>query len=431
MAVLKHGLFEIDVVISRSLTFGVLAVFIGGVYVAIVVGIGALFDQADGSNVGLSVIATAVVALAFQPVRGRVERWANRLVYGKRATPYEVLARFSHRAAEESDEDVLARIPRLIVDGTGAAEAALWMRTGDGFRTTSVWPEDASERTLEDDAAFEDPDGDVSLPVVHNGELLGGISLVATRGGSITPPERELLANLADGLGLTLRNSQLTSQLRRQVKDLQRSRDRVVLAADEARRSLEHDLDSGPQQQLVAVKVKLGPVRRMAEQAGAVRTAEVLAGIEAQASEAIQAVRDFAAGIYPPLLGAEGLAVALGQEVRKAALPVDLEVDGVGRYPREVESAVYFSILEALQNTAKYAEASRAVVKLSASDGDLRFEVLDDGRGFDVASVSRGAGLNGIADRIDTVGGSWHIASKPGSGTTVTGTVPVNNGDNA
>ena len=431
MAVLKHGLFEIDVVISRSLTFGVLAVFIGGVYVAIVVGIGALFDQADGSNVGLSVIATAVVALAFQPVRGRVERWANRLVYGKRATPYEVLARFSHRAAEESDEDVLARIPRLIVDGTGAAEAALWMRTGDGFRTTSVWPEDASERTLEDDAAFEDPDGDVSLPVVHNGELLGGISLVATRGGSITPPERELLANLADGLGLTLRNSQLTSQLRRQVKDLQRSRDRVVLAADEARRSLEHDLDSGPQQQLVAVKVKLGPVRRMAEQAGAVRTAEVLAGIEAQASEAIQAVRDFAAGIYPPLLGAEGLAVALGQEVRKAALPVDLEVDGVGRYPREVESAVYFSILEALQNTAKYAEASRAVVKLSASDGDLRFEVLDDGRGFDVASVSRGAGLNGIADRIDTVGGSWHIASKPGSGTTVTGTVPVHNGDNA
>ena len=125
------------------------------------------------------------------------------------------------------------------------------------------------------------------------------------------------------------------------------------------------------------------------------------------------------------------MAVALGQEVRKAALPVDLEVDGVGRYPREVESAVYFSILEALQNTAKYAEASRAVVKLSASDGDLRFEVLDDGRGFDVASVSRGAGLNGIADRIDTVGGSWHIASKPGSGTTVTGTVPVNNGDNA
>jgi signal transduction histidine kinase len=425
MAVLKHGLFEIDVVISRSLTFGALAVFIGGVYVGIVVGVGALLDQDGGSSAGLSIVATSVVALGFQPVRVRVEGWASRLVYGKRATPYEVLARFSHRAAEESDEDVLARIPRLIVDGTGAIEAALWVRTHDGFRAVSVWPEDVSARTMDDGGVFEDPEGDLSLPVVHDGELLGGISLVAARGGTITPPEGELLAKLADGLGLTLRNSQLTSQLRRQVKDLRRSRDRVLLAADEARRSLEHDLDSGPQQQLVAVKVKLGPLRKLAEQAGAARTAEILADIEAQASDAILAVRDFAAGIYPPLLGAEGLAVALGQEVHKAALPVELEVDGVGRYPRDVEAAVYFSILEALQNTAKYAEASRALVRLSQRNGVLRFDVSDDGRGFDPATITHGVGLNGIADRLDTIGGTWAITSTPGNGTTITGTVPV------
>ncbi len=425
VAVLRFHLFDIDIIISRSLSFGVLVVFIGGVYVGIVVGLGALLDRVGGSGFGLSVVATAVVALGFQPVRVRVERWANRLVYGKRATPYEVLARFSHRAAEESDEDVLGRIPRLIVDGTGAQEAALWVRTGGGFRTVSVWPDTASERVLEGASAFEDPDGDVSLPVVHDGELLGGVSLVAARGGSITPPELELVASLADGLGLTLRNSQLTGQLRRQVKDLQRSRDRVVSAADEARRSLEHDLDSGPQQQLVAVKVKLGPLRRMAEQVGAERTAVVLADIEAQASDAIQAVRDFAAGIYPPLLGAEGLAVALGQEVHKAALPVELEVDGVGRYPRDVEAAVYFSILEALQNTAKYAEASQAIVRLRQRDGDLRFEVVDNGRGFDPAAITRGAGLNGIADRIDTIGGTSTITSTPGNGTTISGTVPI------
>jgi signal transduction histidine kinase len=425
IAITRYHLYDIDIIISRSLSFGVLVVFIGGVYVGIVVGLGALLDRVGGSGFGLSVVATAVVALGFQPVRVRVERWANRLVYGKRATPYEVLARFSHRAAEESDEDVLGRIPRLIVDGTGAQEAALWVRTGGGFRTVSVWPGAASERVLEGASAFEDPDGDVSLPVVHDGELLGGVSLVAARGGSITPPELELVASLADGLGLTLRNSQLTGQLRRQVKDLQRSRDRVVSAADEARRSLEHDLDSGPQQQLVAVKVKLGPLRRMAEQAGAERTAVVLADIEAQASDAIQAVRDFAAGIYPPLLGAEGLAVALGQEVHKAALPVELEVDGVGRYPRDVEAAVYFSILEALQNTAKYAEASQAIVRLRQRDGDLRFEVVDNGRGFDPAATTRGAGLNGIADRIDTIGGTWTITSTPGNGTTVAGAVPV------
>jgi signal transduction histidine kinase len=371
------------------------------------------------------VAATALVAIGFQPVRHRVERMANRLVFGRRATPYEVLARFSHRDIAESDEDVLARIPQLIVDGTGASSAALWVSSGTGFRIASVWPEDSHAGSVSIDEEFFVPDADVSLPVFHDGNLLGGLSLVAARGGSITPPEMELLQSLAGGLGLTLRNGKLTAALRRQVKDLQRSRDRVVSAADEARRSLEHDLDSGPQQQLVAVKVKLGPIRKLAEQAGALKTAEVLADIETQAGEAIKAVRDFAAGIYPPLLGAEGLAVALGQETRKAALPVDLEAHDIGRYPRDVEAAVYFSILEALQNTAKYAEASRAVVHLRDVDGELQFEVSDNGNGFDPATVRRGAGLDGIGDRIDTIGGTWDIASSPSYGTVVSGSIPV------
>jgi signal transduction histidine kinase len=425
LAIVRHSLFDIDIIISRSLTFGVLAVFIGAVYVGIVVGVGEVVGRGGGSGFGLAVVATAVVAIGFQSVRSRVERWANRLVYGKRATPYEVLARFSHRAVEESDGDVLGRIPRLIVDGTGAESAALWVRSGGGFRADSVWPEDALVGRFDGGGVFRVPAADLSLPVFHDGELLGGISLATARGVAITPPERELLMNLADGLGLTLRNSQLTAALRRQVKDLQRSRDRVVSAADEARRSLEHDLDSGPQQQLVAVKVKLGPIRKLAEQAGATRTAEVLADIETQAGDAIQAVRDFAAGIYPPLLGAEGLAVALGQETHKAALPVALEVDGVGRYPRDVEAAVYFSILEALQNTAKYAEATSAMVRLFGRNGDLRFEVSDDGKGFDPSTTRHGVGLDGIGDRIDTIGGTWTITSAPGQGTLVTGSIPV------
>jgi signal transduction histidine kinase len=425
IAVLRFHLYEIDVVISKSIVFGVLAVFIGGVYVLIVVGLGQVVGGGDDPSFGLSVVATATVAIAFQPVRGLVGRWANRLVYGKRATPYEVLARFSHRAEEESDEDVLGRIPHLIVDGTGASVAALWVRSNDGFLMASVWPDTTAQRTVAGVDVFEDPLADLSLPVFHDGELLGGISAVNARGSSFSPPERELLGNLAGGLGLTLRNSQLTSTLRRQVKDLQRSRDRVVSAADEARRSLEHDLDSGPQQQLVAVKVKLGPVRMLAEKAGAVKTATVLADIESQTADAIQAVRNFAAGIYPPLLGAEGLAVALGQEIQKAAIPVELVVEGVGRYPRDVESAVYFSILEALQNTAKYAEASQAVVKLVENNGDLLFEVRDDGKGFESATVVHGSGLNGIGDRIDTIGGTWDIASSPSHGTVVSGSVPI------
>jgi signal transduction histidine kinase len=299
------------------------------------------------------------------------------------------------------------------------------VKSGTSFHTAAVWPESDPIRTIDIADTFEDPDADYSISVLHDGELLGGISLVNERGEMITPAEVELLANLADGMGLALRNTQLTAVLRRQVKDLRRSRDRVMSAADEARRSLENDLDSGPQQQLVAVKVKLGPTRVMAERAGADKTAKVLADIEEQAGDAIRAIREFAAGIYPPLLGAEGLTVALGQQTQKAALPVSLIADEIGRYPRDVEAAVYFTVLEALQNTAKYAEASSAEVRLSEENGDLRFEVLDDGVGFDTSQVSKGAGLNSISDRMDIVGGSWEIESSSGSGTTIKGTVPV------
>ena len=360
LAVLKHGLFDIDVVISRSITFGALAIFIGAVYVGIVVGIGEMVGAGGSAGFGFSILATVLVALAFQPARRRVEHWANRLVFGERATPYEILAGFAQRAAEMSDEELLDRIPRLIVDGTGASEAAVWVRVGDGYRTVSSWPDAARLRTVNDAGPFQDPDADFSLPVYQDGEVLGGLSLVKERGETMKPAETELLESLADGLGLTMRNTLLTERLRLQVLDLRESRDRVVKAADEARRGLEHDLDSGPQQRLVAIKVKLGPTRKLALQQGAEKTAALLADIERQAGEAIQAVRDFAGGIYPPLLESDGLAIALSHQTRRAAIPVEIRADGVARHTRDVESAVYYSILEALQNTAKYAGATMA-----------------------------------------------------------------------
>ncbi len=423
IAIFRFRLYEIDRILSRSVTFGGLAVFIGGVYIAIVVGVGQLLGADAGF--GLSIVATVLVALAFQPARRRVERWANRLVYGERASPHEILVRFSHRSSELSDEELLDRIPRLVVDGTGAKSAALWTRSGDGFRTASTWPADIDVRRLDDTDAFVDPDADWSLPVSHDGELLGGLSLVKEEGEAVTPAEEALLADLASGLGLSLRNARLTSQLRRQVVELEASRERVLAAADAARRELEHTLDSGPQQQLVALKVKLGPTRKLAEQLGAVKTAGLLGQLEQQAGDAIRAVREFAGGIYPPLLEAEGLVVAIGQQARAAAIPVSVDGHDVGRYSREVEAAVYFSVLEALQNTTKYADAASVAITLARSDGNLTFVVADDGSGFDMATVARGAGLNGIADRLDTVGGTIHVDSTPGDGTTITGTIPL------
>ena len=423
VAIMRYRLYEIDRIISRSVTYGALAIFIGGVYVAIVVGLGAFLGGDTGF--GLSIAATALVAIAFQPMRRWVERWANRLVYGERATPHEILVQFSHRSSELSDDELIEQAPKLIVDGTGAASAALWIRTADGFRTASTWPPDTAERSLDDGAEFVDPQADRSWPVLHDGELLGGISLTKEEGETVTAAESALLDDLAAGLGLALRNTRLTAELRRQIAELEASRERVLAAADAARRDLENTLDSGPQQQLVALKVKLGPTRKRAEQLGATKTAALLTQLEQQAGEAIAAVREFASGIYPPLLEAEGLAVAIGQQARTSALPVSVRAHDVGRYPREVESAVYFTVLEALQNTTKYANADSATVSLAAVNGTLEFEITDDGHGFDTATVGPGSGLDGIADRLDTVGGSFTISSDPGRGTTIAGTVPT------
>lgn len=421
IAVGRYRLFDIDIVINRTVMVAVLGAAIGAIYAGIVVGVGSFLG--DGTKVGIQVAATAVVAVAFGPARRVAQQWANRAVYGERATPYEVLARFSHRAAEASDDELLARIPRLIVDGTGAAEATLWVASGKGFRSAARWPEESDRREIDGAGLFEDPAADYSVPVTHDGEHLGGLSLVKARGEQLAPSAERLVANLASGLGLALRNARLTGRLREQVVELEASRERVLVAADEARRALEHDLDSGPQQQLVAMKVMLGPTRKQAVQAGATKTAAVLAQLEADAGDAIRAVREFSGGVYPPLLEAEGLEVAVAQQARKSALPIDVVAAGVGRYPREIEAAVYFTVLEALQNIAKYAEASAVSVNLRDAQGELRFDVTDDGIGFDPSAVAAGNGLANMADRLDAVGGTFSVSSVPGAGTIVRGTV--------
>nr|MBA3551838.1 sensor histidine kinase [Actinomycetota bacterium] len=142
-------------------------------------------------------------------------------------------------------------------------------------------------------------------------------------------------------------------------------------------------------------------------------------------TEALQDLRDLARGIYPPLLADQGLVAALSSQARKGVLPVDVEVDSIGRYPQEAEAAVYFCALEALQNVAKYSGASRATLRLSADDGHLSFAVSDDGRGFDPATTAKGSGLTNMADRLAALGGELEINSSPGGGTVVGGRVPV------
>jgi signal transduction histidine kinase len=229
---------------------------------------------------------------------------------------------------------------------------------------------------------------------------------------------------LASQAGLVLKNVGLTAELLQRLEDLRASRQRLVAAQDEERRRLERNLHDGAQQNLVAIKVKLGLAEMFVERDPA-KAKDTLAELKADTDEALDTLRDLARGIYPPLLADQGLAAALESQARKATLPVEVSADGIGRYPQEVEAAVYFCCLEALQNVQKYAEAASVVLKLDDSDSVLTFEVIDNGAGFDAASVARGAGLTNMTDRIDALGGSLEVSSTPGSGTQIHGSLPA------
>ena len=417
VAILKYHLYDIDLVLRKTLVFGVLAVFITLVYVAIVVGVGTAVGSSG--NPVLSGIAAAIVALAFQPVRRWGQRLANRLVYGKRATPYEVLSEFSNRLGEAYDpEDVLPRMARILADGTGSKRADVWLHVGSELRSAASWP--VTDEPTEEIPAESLPPGFV--PVRHRDELLGALSVQKAPGESLTSNESKLVDDLAAQAGLVLRNVALTEQLRMRLEELHASRQRLVGAQDEERRKIERNIHDGAQQQLVALAVK----QRMAASLigkDDERASAMLAELQIETNAALDDLRDLARGIYPPLLADRGLAAALEAQARKAALPVSVDADGIGRFPQDVEATVYFCTLEALNNVAKYADATRATVRLSNGNGELRFEVTDDGRGFDSASTGYGTGLQGMADRLAAVGGELTIRSAPGAGTTIAGTV--------
>src|SRR5439155_7955969 len=240
VAILKYRLYDIDVVINKTVVFGALAAFITAVYVAIVVGIGAAIGQGTGSNgsshpnLGLSILATAVVAVAFGPVRERVQRLANRLVYGKRATPYEVLSEFSTRMAQSYvGEDLLPRMARILAEGTGARDAVVWVAADTGLKPAAAWPLDSLPAAVPlGPEGLPDLGTTLTLPVRHRGELLGALSLSKAPGGRLTPAEEHLATDFAFGAGLVLRNVRLTDELLARLEELRASRARIVSAQD-------------------------------------------------------------------------------------------------------------------------------------------------------------------------------------------------------
>jgi signal transduction histidine kinase len=419
VAIFKHGLWDLDVVIKKAVVFGILVVLITGTAVALFLGAGSLLTEAAPDETQAVGVLMLLLGVLIWPLRRLAGRIADRIVYGGRSSPYEVLTEFSGRVGQSySTEDVLPRMAQILAEATGASTTRIWLRVGNELRPAAAWPADASEPgriRLEGDAVPPIADAHV-VEVRHQGELLGALTMDMPANDPLNPAKARLAHDLASQAGLVLRNVRL-------IEELRASRQRIVVAQDERAKQIERNIHDGAQQQLVALAVKLRLADATVER-DPPKAREMLAQLQVETNEALENLRDLARGIYPPLLADKGLPASLEAQARRSPVPVSVEPDGVGRHPQDVESAVYFSVLEALNNVAKYADASTTTVRLRQDDGDLTFEVSDDGRGFEPSETGYGTGLQGMADRLDAVGGRLEVISEPGRGTTILGTVP-------
>ena len=426
IAIFRHGLWQLDLVIRKAVQYTILVATFTLLGVVVVLGIPTIVFGVGRDTAILPVIIFAtILSGAFLWIRPRAARMANRFVYGRRATPYEVLSEFSERVGDTySVVDVLPRMAQLVADATGATRVDVWLRVGEELRPEVWWPEDAAAptaRRLDGDRLpardNDDDEPEHGVEVRHRGEILGAITLTPAADDPVDPARDALLRDLAAQAGLVLRNVRL-------IEELRASRERLVTAQDQERRKLERNIHDGVQQQLVALSVQLGLLgRTVATDPG--RAADMAVMLQERAKEALEDLRDLARGIYPPLLADQGLTTALDAQARKAAVPTRIVAEGIARYPQQIESAVYFSVLEALNNVAKYAEANAVAVSLEQRNGTLAFRVVDDGRGFVPTPRAYGTGLQGMADRLDAIGGTLQVKSEPGVGTTVEGTIPL------
>ena len=251
-------------------------------------------------------------------------------------------------------------------------------------------------------------------------DLIEGVERIS--GGDLTSRVPITSADEFAVLGRAV--NEMTERLAVHNAEMRASRERIVAASDESRRRVERDLHDGAQQYLVLLELKLGLLTKVV--ADDPEASALADEVRDDLARSLAELRDLAHGIYPAVLESDGLPGALQAAAERASIPVTVHADGVGRYAQELEAAVYFCCVEALQNAAKHAgDGAAATVRLGQADRDVQFSVSDDGRGYDAASIGQSAGLQNMADRIGALGGEVQIESTPGAGTTVRGAVPI------
>jgi signal transduction histidine kinase len=423
VAILRHRLFDVDLIINRALVYGALTVCVGGLYVLIV---GALSLALQGrGNLAVSLLATGIVAVAFQPLRERLQRGVNRLIYGQRDEPYAVLSQLARRL--ETTIAPNAALPVVVETVARALKlpyAAIQLGEGDA---------------LADAATYGAPTGEsLDLPLTHQGERIGRLRLgPRTTGESWSSADLRLLDDLARQAGAAAHAVRLTA-------DLQRSRERIVVAREETRRRLRRDLHDGLAPTLAALALKAGAIGDLIPNDP--RAAQALsAELEAEIRNTIREIRRLVYELRPPTLDELGLVAAIRE--RAAAESTQRRVNGpahgttsgedagaglqiVVQTPDHlpplsaaVEVAAYRIVQEALINVVKHAQAGKCIVRLTAADA-LEVEIADDGVGLPNERHT-GVGLLSMRERAEELGGTCVIEALPAGGTRVMARLPL------
>jgi signal transduction histidine kinase len=403
VALSDDGLLGIDRAARRSVIYRMLWLMIAAVYVAAATALGILASRY--LPVGVAMLLAAGAALAFQPAQRKLERLADRWVFGRRLDGYTVLTRFG--AMLETTPGAPNLLPRL-ADAIREGLAVEWVRVRLGAEAATAGLDPCAT-----------PDPAYVAPLVHAGITLGRIECGPRRDGPLLDEDHRLLAHLAGQAATAASNMRLTAELIA-------SRARIAHAQDAERQRIQRDLHDGAQQDVVALTAKLALSRERLRR-GDPHADEPLAELQRDLGHLLTTLREFAHAIHPPVLADQGLLEAIEAQAARLPLEVVIEADpalrGV-RYPAHIETTTWYVVAEALTNAVKHARAERVLVALTQPDGHLTVEVRDDGCGFDPGSV-RGLGLAGLTDRISIVRGALRIDSEPGRGTTLHAEIPL------
>jgi signal transduction histidine kinase len=456
--VLRFRLWDVERVFNRTLIYGVLITMIGAVYVFGVVQTDTLLGLSRGWASAPQIVAAGLIALAFQPVRAWVGRWADRLVYGRRKPAHDVLAEVSALSqASEPGAAALGELARTVAEGLGVAAVSVVLDLPDGTSVTSRWPAEEPETPnsgpetadgepeTADGGAAAPPGGPGTaaapgrrIPVSYRGEHVGALCLPGGPESRLAPDRRALLGDLAARVGVTLHNASLSIQLEHRLHEiearsaeLRASRLRIVAAHDSERRDLERDLHDGAQPSLTAVRLALGLASHMGQVGNIAGARQALDELPGHINEALARLRQALRGLDPQIFSVRGLGEALREQAAAlGARPLFRiaaeDAQGDAALAPEVGAAVYFCCTEALQNTVKHCPGApvEVTVELDTGPDRLRFSIADQGPGFDAEAIE-GGGLQNMADRIGAVGGDVRVSSAAGTGTQVAGWVPV------